>query len=126
MNTIIEYLYRDASNYKQWNKAVIRGELSSEQLERIEARLFDGEFFVPRSVGLPEQRITDYRTDDDHCWFEWDMCDVPEFTEAPPTVDMDAEELVRRFEQVSQWDETGWMNDYPYKSYEELKEEVSI
>ena len=37
MNTIIEYLYRDASNYKQWNKVVIRGELSSEQLERIEA-----------------------------------------------------------------------------------------
>ncbi len=121
MNTIIQYLYRDASNYKKWNEVIIRGELSSEQLERIEACLFDGEYFVPRSVGLPEVRITDYRTDDDHCWFEWAVCDVEmEFTEACPTVDMSADELVERFEQVSQWDETGWMNDYPYKSYAEL------
>ena len=119
MNTTIEYLYRDASNYKKWNRVVIRGELSSEQLERIEACL-DGDYFVPRSVGLPEHRITDYRTDDDHCWFEWEVCDVAELTEELPTIDMSAEELVRRFEQVSHWDETGWMNDYPYKSYEEL------
>lgn len=119
MNTIIEYLYRDASNYKQWNKVVIRGELSSEQLERIEACL-DGEYFVPRSVGLPEFRITDYRTDDDHCWFEWEVYDEIELTEASPTVDISADELVERFERVSKWDETGWMNDYPYKSYDEL------
>ena len=120
MNTIIEYLYRDASNYKQWNSVIVGGEITQEDLERIEAKLFEGEYFVPHDVGLPEHRITDYRTDDDHCWFEWEVCDVAELTEELPTIDMSAEELVRRFEQVSHWDETGWMNDYPYKSYEEL------
>lgn len=117
MNTIVQYLYRDASNYKKWNEVIIQGELSGEQLKRIEACLFDGEYFTPRSVGLPESRITDYRTDDDHCWFEWG---IAELTEAPPTIDMSAEELVKRFERISKWDETGWLDDYPYKSYEEL------
>jgi len=119
MNTTIQYLYRDASNYKKWNEVIIRGELSSEQLERIEACL-DGDYFVPRSVGLPEHRITDYRTDDDHCWFEWWTFEDAERTNEPPTVDITAEELVKRFEQVSQWDEDGWKDDYSYKSYAEL------
>lgn len=121
MNTIIEYLYRDASNYKRWNRVIIGGEMTQENLRRIEAKLFDCEYFVPHDVGLPEHRIvSDYRTDDDHCWFEWQTYDDAELTSAPPTVDLTVDQLVSNFESVIQWDEYGWMNRYPYKSYNEL------
>ena len=43
MNTKIVYLYRDASNYKVLNKAVIRGELSEEDQKTILSCLEDGE-----------------------------------------------------------------------------------
>lgn len=127
MNTRINYLYRDACNYKKHNEVVLSGELTPTHLKRIEACLMDGEFFVPRCVGLPERRIEDVRTDDDHCWFEWSISedyDLNEsgvqLTDKPPTVDMTVEELVANFEKVSEWDETSWMADYPYKSFGEV------
>ena len=126
MNTKICYLYRDASNYKRYNECVVRGEMTPEHLMRIEACLFEGEYFVPRCVGLPERRIEEFRTDDDHCWFEWSISedyDLNEsgvqLTDEPPT-DMTVEELVHNFETVREWDETSWMADYPYKSFGEV------
>lgn len=123
MNTIIDYLYRDASNYKRWNTEIVSGEITQEDLDRIEAILFDGEYFVPHDVGLPEHRVVDdYRTDDDHCWFEWQTYDVDdvEFTSQPPTIDLTIDQLVSNFESVVKWDERGWMKCYPYKSYDEI------
>jgi len=134
MNTRICYLYRDASNYKQYNEAVLIGEMTKEQLARIARCLSQGEFFVPRDVGLPEMRITDYRTDDDHCWFEWEIVKDEEsgcvvlplsgvvYTDDPPTVQMTGEELAQKFEAIEQWDEQGWMADYVYKPYDELSD----
>ena len=131
MNTKIKYLYRDASNYKSWNEVIISGEMTRDDVIRIQMCLFDGEYFVPRDVGLPETRIADYRTDDDHCWFEWELGEDDydgslfgfDLTNEPPTLQMTVDELVRNFESVKSWDETSWMNDYEYMSYDELLEE---
>lgn len=126
MNTKILYLYRDASNYKAHNEAILAGEMTREHVRRITARMND-EYFIPRDVGLPEQRITDYRTDDDHCWFEWELGESDdgelygfELTDETPTINMTVDELAQRFEAVQKWDETSWMENYEYRSYDEL------
>lgn len=126
MNTKILYLYRDASNYKAHNEAILAGEMTQAHVERIVARM-DGELFVPRCVGLPEERITDYRTDDDGPWFEWklgfDEDGTPfgfELTDDEPTVALTVDQLAENFENVKEWDETSWEDDYEYKSYSEL------
>lgn len=69
MNTEIEYLYRDASNYKKRNTAVLIGELSAADQQVILDCLEDGEYFIPSQVGLDEERFGSW-TEDDHRWFE--------------------------------------------------------
>ena len=95
-NTRISYLYRDASNYKIQNVAVVKGLMSGEQQQQILNCLIDGENFIPRMVGLPEQRFGTW-TDDDVDWFEFQTGSF-EYTCEDPTVDMTVDELVCRFE----------------------------
>ena len=55
MNTRIEYLYRDAGNYKVYNTCVVRGEAGRLQQTLIrEACLPEQDQFIPSRVGLPE------------------------------------------------------------------------
>ena len=73
MNTLLEYLYRDASNYKQHGSVVLQGGIS---LKDIRPLLIDGEYFIPSQAGLPDlqHRFKDqgfeYPTEDDHAWHE--------------------------------------------------------
>ena len=96
MNTKINYLYRDASNYKVYNEAVINGILSVEDIETILECRFDGNWFIPRRVGLPEKRFEEW-TEDDTDYFELDE-DSFEIVEEEPTVDITPEKLVKLFE----------------------------
>lgn len=70
MNTKFEYLYRDASNYKTVNEFILEGTFTEEDEEKIIACLFDGDYFIPCQLGLPEERFEEW-TEDDHCWFEY-------------------------------------------------------
>lgn len=54
MNTKLEYLYRDAANYKEYGEVVFAGEATEEQLRRLEAALISGELLVADQVGLPD------------------------------------------------------------------------
>ena len=69
MNTLLEYLYRDASNYKQHGSAVIAGALSLKEIRHL---LIDGGYFIPSQAGLPDlqhkfkEQGFEYPTDDDH------------------------------------------------------------
>ena len=99
-NTRIHYLYRDADNYKVQNECVILGEMTEEQEQRIIACLDEKEYFVPSRVGMPERKF-DTETDSDHPWFEWERI---EETGQKPTLEITAEELVKRFEEASK----GW------------------
>lgn len=73
MNTLLEYLYRDASNYKQHGRVVFRGTIS---LKDIRPLLIDGEYFIPSQAGIPDLQHKfkdqgfEYPTEDDHAWHE--------------------------------------------------------
>lgn len=96
-NTRIDYLYRDASNYKKPNMAILSGSMSGEQQRMILDCLDEGEYFIPHLVRLPEIRFDSYSMEDDHPWFELHKGAFSETAE-PPTVSASAEELVKAFQ----------------------------
>lgn len=96
MNTKIYYLYRDADNYKVHNECVVSGTLSEKQIEEIISCLLDGEYFIPRFVGLPEKKFETYNPQVDHPFFELGESSFVA-TSAPPTVEQTAQELVEAF-----------------------------
>jgi hypothetical protein len=73
MNTLLEYLYRDASNYKQHGSVVLQGAIS---LKDIRPLLIDGEYFIPSQAGLPDLQYKfkaqgfECPSEDDHTWHE--------------------------------------------------------
>lgn len=104
MNTKISYLYRDASNYKQHNEVVVFGTFTEYQIDAIMDCLDKGEYFIPKQVGLPEERFGEW-TEDDHCWFELGRNGFEE-TVMEPNVDMTSDEMVGRFmEAKGNWKE---------------------
>lgn len=104
MNTKIDYLYRDAGNYKLWNQCIISGELTKEQQNQIMDSLHEGEFFIPRKIPLPEKRF-DKWDDTDHIWFELNE-DSFSFTEEEPTVALSSDDLVKGFlKNKGRWEE---------------------
>jgi len=105
MNTMVSYLYRDASNFKVFNFAVIEGELSTEDQNTILSSLSEDEYFIPRQVGLPEKRFESW-TEDDHAWFELE----PGFAtpcDWAPTVSLTCSQLVANFVAAKDhWDDS--------------------
>lgn len=125
MNTRIEYLYRDADNYKVGNEVVIEGTLTEAEIEEIIGICDDGGqgtfYFIPRQVGLPEKRFDKIDPDSDHCWFElWKDEWKSSFseTEDAPTEPITAKELLEAFRKVGadSWDDSSddWMDGYDF------------
>ena len=105
MNTKMYYLYRDASNYKTTNVAIIEGEISKEQIAEIIGCLDEGEYFIPSAVGLDEERFGSWDDECDHYFFELNEDDF-ELTEESGTVGMTVEELVEAFKKMKgRWGE---------------------
>lgn len=100
MNTRIDYLYRDADNYKKHCAVIIEGEMTEEQEQAIEECLDEGGYFIPSQVGLPDERFGS-KTEANHPWFEWEGCEA---STAAPTLHITAAELVARFQQAA----NGW------------------
>jgi len=83
--TRVEYMYRDASNYKFHGEFVVSGTLLRLHLEDF---LFDGEFFVPHEIGL-NHLLTYSMNKDDHylhtfetfekCAFDSFICTAEKF-----------------------------------------------
>ena len=94
-NTRINYLYRDASNYKKYNEVIIPGTFTEEQIHTIIDCLQGGKYFIPCEVSLPEIRFED-KTEADHPWFELNE-DGFEETEAKATCYISPEYLVELF-----------------------------
>lgn len=105
MNTKLTYLYRDGSNYKQWDEVIVAGSLDRDAITRC---LWEGDFFIPQAAGLPplQDRFAaqgyDFPNEDDHAWHEIESLEP---TEDPPTLDITAADLAQRFKQAS---EHGW------------------
>jgi hypothetical protein len=64
MNTLFEYQYRDASNYKKFNTVIIKGELTYNDIAPF---LHEEEFFIPSIVGLKDLQNLPFN-EDDHIW----------------------------------------------------------
>lgn len=73
MNIRMEYLYRDAGNYKHWGEVVFSNPTNL-PLQRVEKMLidalFDGLYFIADSAGLPDLHFTDGNAALDHGWHE--------------------------------------------------------
>ena len=102
-NTLIEYLYRDASNYKKYNSCIVKGSVPFDDKNKIWESLFEGEAFIPEQVGLPADRLDEYeRNEDDTCLLE--LLGMTE-TDLPASVDLTMEKLVENFEEAADnWD----------------------
>ena len=74
--TAVEYLYRDASNYKSWGGVILVGQFSTALEARAKAAFEAEAFFVAKRVGLPDLReklliwSNGRLNDDDHEWHE--------------------------------------------------------
>lgn len=62
MKTRVEYMYRDASNYKEFGEFVLDGDFA---VAAVQDYLFDGEFFIPERVGV-KSLVPAEKTADDH------------------------------------------------------------
>lgn len=100
MNTRIEYMYRDACNYKTFKEIVLKGAAAPGVFF---AALHDGEFFIPFDVGLPELQPTPF-TIDDHIWHTLERISL---TDDDPDAEFSitATELANRFQAYGS---TGW------------------
>jgi hypothetical protein len=101
MNTRVEYLYRDGSNYKQWAAVVFRGECDASLVRRLFAALDREEFFIAHQVRLPELFFADRPLyADDHCWHE--MGEVTATSATPDDlIGRTIEEFVAELERAS-------------------------
>jgi len=104
MNTSIEYLYRDANNYKQYEEAILEGELTDEQKALI---LKHEDEFIPSQVGLSDlqPRFLSFPSSDDHVWHEMGRING---THHEPNMPMTAAEFAEKFRGIS-WDIEGAM-----------------
>jgi hypothetical protein len=94
MSTSITYQYRDASNYKEFDTVIIRGQLS---LNDIDEYLYEKEFFIPSEIGLKDLQ-SENLNQDDHIWHE--ILEISH-THEKPTVDITAEKIISNFRKAS-------------------------
>ena len=119
LNTKISYIYRDADNYKMQNECVIEGTLTEDQKQQILDCRFDGEWFIPKMVGLPEERFGEWDDQADHPYFELYEHSFEE-TSLSPTVRVKGEDLVTAFKRCYQ---AGWSEQY--HQYPSLDEQIA-
>lgn len=70
---IIEYLYRDAANYKLYEEAEIDNprNLSFQEFDKwFRSKLIDELYFVPHDFGLIKPQFPIYNPELDHDWCE--------------------------------------------------------
>lgn len=70
---IIEYLYRDAANYKIFEEAIIENpnNLNLHDFDKwFRSLLIDGLWFIPNDFGLAKPQFPTYNPELDHDWCE--------------------------------------------------------
>ena len=70
---IIEYLYRDAANYKLYEEAEIENPYNLELVDFenwFRNQLIDEMYFVPHDFGLIKPQFPNYNPELDHDWCE--------------------------------------------------------
>ncbi len=104
MNTKIEYLYRDACNYKAWQEVILAGEITEEDKQKITDSLECVTDFIPEQVGLQVFRPWGKITEDDTCYCELEPDTAFTLTDEAPTDDRTIHELAQDFADQKGWD----------------------
>lgn len=89
------YLYRDASNYKQFGNIILSNpnNISTALITDIVGKnLIDGKFFETIKWGVPPL-FFDMKNEDDHEWHEFENIEI---TEEPPCSGLAIEDLLDR------------------------------
>lgn len=113
-NTLFEFMYRDASNYKQSGAVVLNGRIEEAEVDRIVAALNDGTFFIPEQVGLEHlhgqfTHGAAWDEDDDHVWH---TISAISYTDQPANAKglADVHEFVGNWpDSPDGWDEAGYL-----------------
>jgi len=74
MNIRMEYLYRDAGNYKNWGDVVFsnpNGVPIQHAEKMVNEALIDHQYFLAKSVGVPDLHFPEFNTDLDHHFHEF-------------------------------------------------------
>ena len=72
--SVMEYQYRDASNFKSYGEILIEGTFSESDVNTLHSCMYDyGEYFIPKEIGIPALQSVlwkefDGPNDDDHEW----------------------------------------------------------
>jgi len=71
-NTRIDYMYRDAANYKKRSSVVFKGKISRELLTILRENMSEEEYFIPSQVGLEDLQhyMESFPDEDDGVWHE--------------------------------------------------------
>lgn len=111
INTKIDYLYRDASNYKSYQNVIISGSLTPTDIDTILACCQDHEYFIPEYLDIPAERNWGFDPEQDDAFWELDKTSFSETNERP-TSNITPEQLVDRFKELKdQWDRLA--TEYP-------------
>ena len=103
--TAVNYMYRDACNYKKCNRAFVRGIITEAQQKEIISCCDDDTYFIPESIGLPAERFPEY-TEDDHPYFEIGDCEPVYGRPFMEILPFTADELMERFRKMKgRWQE---------------------
>ena len=105
MHTRIEYLYRDADNYKQFASVVLVGAITPAELDTIGAALDSGLYFIPSQIGLPDLQSAMPGFPDpesDHVWHELELAEGISLTNDPATEELDVHAVAGMF--TGHWD----------------------
>lgn len=108
--SILDYLYRDAINYKAWGSLLLEGVATESEVQQLRSQLDGDEFFIAEQLAIPPLyaelwQFSDGPTEDDHVWHtfhELRQADAEEITGEPWG---SVSELIARFKSVKKWDE---------------------
>lgn len=81
MNILLNYLYRDGANYKQYDAAIFSN-VSGLSVAAIDAaikkHLVEGEWFYANKWGLKDLHVYKWDSDIDHEWHEYESVEETE------------------------------------------------
>ena len=108
--TFFEYCYRDASNYKSWERLLLRGCASDADIRNLMGHLHDGEFFIAEQLRIPSLyaelwALSGGPTDADHVWHAFHALTPAKAHEINLPVFATVESLIASFQAVSVWHE---------------------
>jgi hypothetical protein len=106
--SVFEYLYCDASNFKVWGHAILRGQVTNSDVARLRECLEAGEFFIAEQLGLPPLYAELWTcsggpTSADHIWHTFHALRVVQIDEASAQPYDTVENFIARFEAISEW-----------------------